>query len=254
MRSSIVMRYGLILSLILLAFTSGKSAAAPNLQDSIWIITGPAEGSTVSGEIAIVGTGTHPNFESYKVLYAPGPRAVGDSAWVFLTAAEGVKNMVINGTLTTWDTTTVPNGVYTLALALYEVGNTEPKLHFTNNITVFNEQTTPTPEPTPTPSEAETPTPGNTLEPIEAPTIEQPPTATPQPTPTLAPISDGNGSDAGGDGAFDPAQFLSVDAIKEAAKTGIQLAFLIYAVGLLYSAAKAVIRYYLRQMRKRPGS
>ena len=121
------------------------------MQDAIWIITGPAEGSTVSGEIAIVGTATHPNFESYRVLYAAGPRPTGDSAVGFSNSAEGVKNMVINGTLATWDTTAVPNGEYTLALALYEVGNTEPKLHFTNNITVFNEEVTPTPEPTPTP-------------------------------------------------------------------------------------------------------
>jgi hypothetical protein len=252
MRSSKVMRYGLIMSLILLAFTTGKSAAAPNLQDAVWIITGPAEGSTVSGEIAIVGTATHPTFDSYGILYASGPRPTADSQWVPLVF--GTKTMVINGALATWDTTAVPNGQYTLALAVYEVGNTEPKLHFTNNINVLNEEATPTPEPTPTPSEVETPTAGNTLEPIEAPTIEQPPTATPQPTATLAPTSGDPGADAGGDSAFDPSQFLSIEAIKEAAIMGIQLAVLLYAVGLLYTAAKAVIRYYLRQRRKRPGS
>jgi hypothetical protein len=251
MRSSKVMRYGLIISLIILALPTGKSAAAPNLQDQVWIITGPAEGSTVSGEIAIIGTATHPNFDSYGVLYAPGPRPTAESQWVPLVF--GTKTMVINGTLATWDTTAVPNGQYTLALAVYEVGNTEPKLHFTNNITVFNETVTPTPEPTSEPVDVDTPVPANTLEPIEAPTIEQPPTATPRPTPTLAPeVTVDQGQN--GDSAFDPSQYLSIDAIKEAAKLGIQLAVLLYAVGLLYTASKAVIRYYLRQIRKRSGS
>ena len=247
MRSSKVMRYGLLLSLILLAFNSGKSAAAPNIQEQVWTITGPTEGSTVSGEIAIVGTATHPNFDSYGVLYAAGPRPTADSQWVPLVF--GTKTMVVNGSLATWDTTTVPNGQYTLALAVYEVGNTEPKLHFTNNITVFNEDVTPTPQPTPEPIEVDTPLPEESLEPIDAPTLEQPPTATPRPTPTLAADEDqGDGS------TFDPSQYLSIDAIKEAAKLGIQVAVLLYAVGLLYTAAKAVIRHYLRQMRKRSGS
>lgn len=250
MRSSKVMRYGLILSLILLALNTGIISAAPNRQDPVWIITGPAEGSSISGEIAILGTATHPNFDSFGVLYAAGPRPTADSQWVPLVF--GTKAMVINGTLATW-TTAVPNGQYTLALALYEVGNTEPKLHFTNNITVFNEEVTPTPEPTTVPVEVDTPEPEDPLEPIEAPTIEQPPTATPRPTPTLAPEipTDGGGDD---DSTFDPSQFLSIDAIKEAAKLGIQLAALLYAAGLLYTAAKAVIRYYLRQTRKRSGS
>jgi hypothetical protein len=245
------MRYSILLSLILLVFTTGKSAAAPNIQEQIWIITGPAEGSTVSGEIAIVGTATHPNFDSYGVLYAAGPRPTADSQWVPLVF--GTKTMVVNGTLATWDTTAVPNGQYTLALALYEVGNTEPKLHFTNNITVVNEEVTPTPEPTPEPIEVDTPLPDESLEPIDVPTIEQPPTATPRPTPTMS-AETSIEEDQPDDSTFDPSQYLSIDAIKEAAKLGIQVAVLLYAVGMLYSAAKAVIRHYLRQMRKRSGS
>ena len=251
MRTTVIMRYALLLSLILLAMNAGKSAAAPNIQEQVWIITGPAEGSTVSGEIAIVGTATHPNFDSYGILYAAGPRPTADSQWVPLVF--GTKTMVINGSLATWDTTTVPNGQYTLALALYEIGNTEPKLHFTNNITVINEEVTPTPQPTPEPIEVDTPLPEESGDPIAVPTIEQPPTATPRPTPTLAAevVSDEGDS---GNSAFDPSQFLSIDAIKEAAKLGIQIAVLLYAIGMLYTAAKAVIRYYLRQNRKRSGS
>jgi hypothetical protein len=251
MRFSAITRYALLLSLIILALNAGKSVAAPNKQEQVWIITGPAEGSTVSGEIAILGTATHPNFDSYGVLYAAGPRPTADSQWVPLVF--GVKTMVVNGTLATWDTTSVPNGQYSLALALYEVGNTEPKLHFTNNITVFNEEVTPTPQPTPEPIAVDTPQPEGSLEPIAVPTIEQPPTATPQPTPTLAPETTPDDDEDGGS-TFDPSQFLSVDAIKEAAKLGIQIAVLFYAVGMLYAAAKAVIRYYLRQTRKRSGS
>ncbi|MDF1513465.1 MAG: hypothetical protein P1S60_06610 [Anaerolineae bacterium] len=252
MRSTKVMRYGFILSLILLAMNTGTVFTAPVKQDPVWIITGPAEGSTVSGEIAILGTATHPNFDSFGVLYAAGPRPTDKSQWVPLVFGE--KTMVINGTLATWDTTAIPNGQYTLALALYEVGNTEPNLHFTNNITVFNEAVTPTPEPTPEPIEADTPIPDATQEPVIAPTIEQPPTATPRPTATLAPEAPPVGDSNGSDSAFDPSQYLSIESIKEAGKLGIQLAVLLYAVGLLYTAAKAVIRYYLRQTRKRSGS
>jgi hypothetical protein len=85
--------------------------------------------------------------------------------------------------------------------------------------------------------------------PPPAATIELPATVTPQPTPTLAPEGAAGGEEGGDDdgGLFNPAEILSMDAIKEAFTMGAQLAFLLYAVGILYVLAKAVIRYYLRQ-------
>jgi hypothetical protein len=248
----------LALALIIAAVPVARGMAAPQAQDMVLSITYPTEGSTVSGEVTVMGTATHPNFVSYGVLYATGARVTGDTAWKLDTPiAWDVRSMVVNGALGVWDTTQVPNGQYVLALVVYEVGNETPNVHFVNNLTVLNEEATPTPEPTATPESGE-PGVDPTLEagePPEAPTIEQPPTATPRPTPTLAPESGAAGGEDDGDdgGSLLPSDILSIDAIKEAFGLGAQLAFLLYAVGILYVLAKAVIRYYLRQSRQKPS-
>jgi hypothetical protein len=249
--------YGLILALLTasLVLPAANTLAHPLSQNNTWTITSPAEGTTVSGEVTIQGTASHANFDSYGVLYASGPRPTADSQWVPIVF--GVDNLVVNGTLATWDTTELPNGQYTLALAVYEEGNTEPNLHFTNNITVMNEETTPTPSPTPDEVATEEPVteeeaPPEVGEPPAAPTIVQPPTATPRPTPTLSPAVTGDEDDDDEDGGLIPEGILSFEAVKESFKVGVQLAFLIYAIGILYVLAKAVIRYYLRQTRKHP--
>jgi peptidyl-tRNA hydrolase, PTH1 family len=90
--------------------------------------------------------------------------------------------------------------------------------------------------------------------PPPAATIMQPPTATPRPTATLSPKTSVDrrmdDEETSGGGLFAPGLF-SMEAIKEAAALGAQLAFLIYAIGALYVLAKAVIRYYLRQTRRK---
>ena len=249
--------YGLILALLTasLVLPAANTLAHPLSQNNTWTITSPTEGTTVSSEVTIQGTASHANFDSYGVLYASGPRPTADSQWVPIVF--GVDNLVVNGTLATWDTTELPNGQYTLALAVYEEGNTEPNLHFTNNITVMNEETTPTPSPTPDEVATEEPVteeeaPPEVGEPPAAPTIVQPPTATPRPTPTLSPAVTGDEDDDDEDGGLIPEGILSFEAVKESFKVGVQLAFLIYAIGILYVLAKAVIRYYLRQTRKHP--
>ncbi|MGC9398921.1 MAG: hypothetical protein ACP5HM_07270 [Anaerolineae bacterium] len=226
------------------------SVAAPPYQEPTWMITVPAEGSVVSGEVEIQGTATHTNFASYGVLYAPGPRPTAESEWVPIVF--GVQNMVVNGPLATWDTTPLPNGQYTLALAVYEVGNDTPYLYFVNNITVQNKEATPTPSPTPSPTvdpnAAPTATPGGA---IIAPTIEQPPTATPRPTAMLAaeesPVEEGNSSaEEAGFGA----ELFSGKKLKSAFWSGVWIAILLYAFGGLYVAGRAVLRYYLRRQHR----
>ena len=46
---------------------------------------------------------------------------------------------------------------------------------------------------------------------------------------------------------------ISIDAVKEAFKTGAQLAIMLYVIGGLYVAVKAAIRYALRLQRKNQG-
>lgn len=260
-----VLRYGLILSLLMALLATAPGRAAPATQDTVLMITSPTDGSTVSGEVTIEGTATHPNFASYGVLYAAGPTPTADSQWVPITF--GVQTMVVNGTLATWDTTveTIPNGQYTLALAIYEQGNTEPQLHFVNNITVNNEEATPTPTATPDTGEEPTAQPpegqpgegegtgeGEGAAPV-GPTVVQPPTPTPRATPTVTPDEEEAAIAEEGGGLFDTANLFSIESIKETFCAGAWLAVLIYAVGILYVTAKAVIRYYLRQRSKQAG-
>lgn len=256
------LRFGLILSLLLTFFAVEPGRTAPTSQDTVLTITSPTGGSTVSGEVTITGTATHPNFASYGVLYAVGPTPTADSQWVPITF--GVQTMVVNGTLATWDTTVenIPNGQYTLALAVYEQGNTEPQLHFVNNITVNNEEATPTPTLTPTPDTGEEPPPPPDAEPgvdegegaaPVGPTVVQPPTPTPRATPTVAPDEGAAAITEEEGGLFDTTNLFSVESIKETFCAGAWLAVLLYAIGILYVIAKAIIRYYLRQRGKQAG-
>ncbi len=247
MRRGTIVRLSLILLLLLLAWP-WPTAAAPTGQDQGPVITFPTEGSVVSGEVTIQGTASHPNFSSYGVLYAPGPRPTGDSQWVPIVF--GVQTMVVNGPLATWDTTQIPNGQYTLALAVYEVGNDTPFLHFVNNITVQNEEATPTPTPTATPEgAAESPTALPTAEggAIIAPTIEQPPTFTPAPTSTPSETA----SITGEEGKVESdSPFPSAQELKSAFLAGAWLALFFYLLGGLYLAGKVAWRRYLRSQKR----
>jgi len=255
MRRTQVLRYGAILSLIFLLASVGQGWTAPLSQDRVWMISYPQDGSTISGVVAIQGTATHPSFVSYGILYASGDTVTGSTLWQQDNPIIwNNQNMVVNGTLATWDTTTVPNGKYVLALVVYEAGNETPNVYFVQNLTVQNAPATPTPEPTPeaTPTEIGAPTalPAEGAAPI-APTIEQPPTATPRPTPTLSPGATPGANDTGEDET--PKTMISIDAVKEAFKTGAQLAIMLYVIGGLYVAVKAAIRYALRLQRKNQG-
>ncbi len=255
MRRTTLLRYGMILSILALLIGVGQGWAAPFSQNPVWVITYPSDGSIVSGTVSIQGTATHPNFRSYAVLYAPGDRVTGETAWdQNHPIAWGVTTMVVNGTLGTWDTTRLPNGKYVLALAVWNTGSDTPDVYFINNLTVQNQPPTPTTEPTPTPSPtlaAESPQPGAGTTPVIAPTIEQPPTATPRPTPTLNPnITPTATADSEGNDKLK--LDISMESLKYAFNTGVKLAFMLYALGGLYVIVKAAIRYFLRAQRRKP--
>ncbi len=236
-----------------------KLAAAPLLQEATWVVTYPADGTVVSGEVTVVGTASHPNFDSYGLLYASGPVPTATSNWIPLVFGE--KTMVVNGPLATWDTTALSNGQYTLALALYEVGNSEPKLFFVNNITIQNEEPTPTATPTETPEPTQVSpeqAPPDASEPIESgppvgPTVEMPPTVTPRLTPTLTTAdAEGTSTSAEDDASDDDASaaalsaLLAPEALRKSFCSGVQLAVLLYMLGGIYTMAKAGWRYYRR--------
>jgi len=240
----------LIISLLLVLTTAAQGLAAPLSQEPIWNVTTPNDGSVLSGEVTIQGTASHPNFSSYGVLYATGARPAADSQWV--PVVFGVESMVVNGPLATWDTTQVPDGQYTLALAVYEVGNDTPFLHFVNNITIKNADLTPTPTETATPTEVPAGEPGTeqptAAEPIIAPTIEQPPTVTPRPVEVqeegATEVPESEEEAEAKEGTF------STGAIREAFFSGVWIAVLLYIIGGLYFAGRIAYRYYQRQQQK----
>ncbi len=257
MRLTRALWHGALLLFLFCFINAGSGLAAPVAQANL-SITSPTEGSTLSGLVSVQGTATHSNFESYGVLYATGSTVTSETNWrLDLPISWNVRSMVVNGELGVWDTTQVPNGQYVLALVVYEVGNTTPNVHFINNLTVANQEMTPTPEvtetPTPDPNATATPDPlqpVTNLTPVVA-TVELPPTGTPNPTATLSPnvTPTAESSDK-----FDPADIFSGAAIKEAFVTGVWLAVFLYVIGGLYVLTKAAVRYYLRQMRRRQRS
>jgi hypothetical protein len=78
-------------------------------------ITSPADDATVTGPVTIIGTATDPNFLRYELAYAPA----GDGNFTVLS--EGT-SAVTNGTLGTFDPTTLLNDLYTLRLRVFDRG------------------------------------------------------------------------------------------------------------------------------------
>lgn len=254
-----------VVALVLIMCSTGtprnRAMAAPAEQQIVLAIGYPQEGATVSGVVTIQGTATAPDFLNYSVYYAAGNHVHGETPWRYDDPIiDFIPTMIVNGVLGEWDTTRIPNGQYVLALAVRQSTTTDVQVAFVNNLTVYNEPATPTPAPTATPGVEEPQpadaTPTGELPPVVGATIELPPTATPRPTPTLAPeemATDGANTDD--EGGLFSGDLFSVKAIKEAFTLGVQMAFLLYAIGILYMLTKAVIRYYLRQQsRGRSGS
>jgi len=168
---------GAIGILLSLALVLAPVEAAPQSQGGQAIITSPRDGAVVRGTVSIIGTATHPDFWKYEVFFAPEPTEDWHSVSTFH------ENQVTDGLLDTWNTTLVPDGVYSLRLRV--VRRDGNYIEYTvRGISVANHKPTDTPTPaapTPTPTPRPTPTP---LPPTPTVVIEQPPTATPRPTPT----------------------------------------------------------------------
>jgi len=232
---------GMVLVVALLTVGPPGWAAPPSQARSI--ISYPTDGMTVSGAVEVRGVATHPNMRFYQLRYAAGPQPTGDSQWVDFAIVEATQ--VDNNVLATWDTTVIPDGQYTLALAVWGVDDAaSPYVFFVMNLTVNNAQPveTPTPEP-PTPEPLPTavvgPTP--TLVPIEQPPT---PTSPPSPTPESEELEE-MPTPAGEDEGFSlPIDFSSLRA---AFITGGKITFVLFLLWALYLFVKAVVRWLLRR-------
>lgn len=232
---------GLGLLMVLLA-VGQVGRAAPLLQAQS-MITYPPDGARVSGQVEVRGVARHPNIDFYQVRYAPGAQPEGGSQWVDFAIVEG--RQVENDVLGTWDTTQLPDGQYTLALAVWGINDpNNPYLYFATSLTVDNTD----PVVTPTPVEEVEPTqvvatitPGPTPTPVA---VEQPPTVTPRPTPTFSPSALETPTVAP-EGPSDLA--LNVGQIRDGFCTGGMIAVGLLTVWGLYVFGKAGVRWALRQ-------
>jgi hypothetical protein len=200
---------------------------------------------TVSGLVEVTGIATHPNMNFYQLRYAAGPQPTGDSQWVDFAFVEGTQ--VENNVLGTWDTTVIPDGQYTLALAVWGVDDpSNPYVYFVTGLTVNNAQPVETPTPEPTPEPMPTAVVGPTPTPVA---VEQPATPTPRPSPT--PLSE-VAKEATTPSAGEERRFsvpLDVTELRAAFCTGGLVTVMLLLLWALYVLAKAAVRWYLRQRR-----
>jgi hypothetical protein len=152
-------------------------AQAPSL------ISSPRDRASVRGQVPIEGSANHPQFQKYEIHFGPEPNP-GDQ-WTPIGGSP-FSVPVVQGRLGLWDTTLIPDGVYSLRLRVVRLdGNYDD--YFVRGIQVSNTRPTETPTPAASPTEAPptpTPTPTPTVV-IGVPAIESPtpvPTSTPLPT------------------------------------------------------------------------
>jgi len=86
------------------------------------VISSPGVNQVVAGAVPITGRAVHEDFDRYKLEFAPGANAGGG-----FTYFAGDANQVDGGVLGTLNTTSLPNGAYTIQLTVVDkTGNYPP--------------------------------------------------------------------------------------------------------------------------------
>lgn len=149
-------RQALAILLLLIATTlcwASPVIAEPVAQQIQVQITKPEMGEQVRGQVAIIGSATVGAFQFYKVEFGVGPNP---QQWAVIGDLHD--SPVVNGQLAVWDTTALPDGVYSLRLqAVKQDGNWEE--FFVRQVSIVNTLPTATPSPTVTPTVKATATP-----------------------------------------------------------------------------------------------
>ncbi len=155
-------------------------AARPRQQGTQGSISSPQENVTVRGVVNITGNATIADFQFYKVEWG---RGANPSEWHLIGST--YPSPVSDGVLVQWDTTTVPDGVYTLRLQVVKIDGNYAE-YYVRQLVVANKQPTPTPTETPAPvTTQEGPV---ALGPTATLAIVQPTAALAQPSPTPTPV------------------------------------------------------------------
>ncbi len=114
-------------------------AARPMQQGSQGVIQSPQSNAIVRGTVTIVGSATLPDFQFYKVEWG---RGANQTEWQII--GDTIPTPVVNGALVQWDTTTVPDGVYTLRLHVVKQDGNYLEF-YARQIVVANKRPTETP-------------------------------------------------------------------------------------------------------------
>lgn len=102
--------------------TATPAVIAASCGDPHAVISGPGVNQVISGVSTISGVATHDSFQFYKLEYAPGANAGGG-----FTYFAGGQLQIAGGVLGNIDTTTLPNGAYTIRLTVVDqIGNFPP--------------------------------------------------------------------------------------------------------------------------------
>ena len=248
----------LLLTCIALVWAGSTLAllAAPASQEPRPIIAQPAQNAAVRGEVQIVGSATHPQFQRYELYFAPWPPS--DQSWVFIGDAHF--NPVQLGLLGTWDSRSVADGTYGLRVRVVKQdGNyidSEPR---TVEVANFRQVASPTPEvaeataePLPTPAE-EVPAPTVV---VAVPTIDGPPTAqpstpTPEPevTPILAATSGSSVGQTGGKPASVTDQLVNTARLADVVKKAAMYTVAVFVLIGAFFAVKALLVWLWQKIR-----
>lgn len=229
-----------ILCLATLGMAQIAAAPPTQQQQSVCLISSPATGSQLRGQVQITGSATHPDFTWYQVGYATDPNP--DGKWTFFYSSE---TAVSTGRIGAWDTTQVSDGVYQLILEVHRKDGNNDHC-FVRQLRVNNTAPTPTFTVLPLPTPADTPTLLPTPEDTPTVYIEQPPTATPRATPTYSPIDNPTPTPQ-------MTQFqLPIDpgSVRNASCRGAQVAILVAVVVTLYFVIRNVTVSSVRKVWK----
>ena len=138
---------GSIVTLIILLFLSiGGTLWQPVVAQSG--ITSPAPGSSVSGDVTVIGTAVIDPFQKYELHFKLEPS--GDDAYVYFT---GNTVPVQNGPLGVWQTGGLPAGIYSLRLRVVKNDGNYAEF-FAQNISVNQGPPQPSASPTSEPTDA----------------------------------------------------------------------------------------------------
>lgn len=137
----------IIFSAFVLSVQAGPQAR-PLAQQREVQITSPETNAELRGVVVIVGSAASPNFQFYKVEFGVGPNP---NQWAIVGSIH--EQPVVNGQLEAWDTTGLPDGVYSLRLQVVKKDGNYDEF-FLRQLLIANSKPAATETPSETPTEA----------------------------------------------------------------------------------------------------